>query len=447
MMRKNKLWLFGLVTALFVLNSCTKDFDDINTNTQGFLTDEVSAKFFLTSSQVGLYAPDRFVYWRAHLIHSDRFAGHFTFGHNSSWWSDGLCYNFNASYTDATYNWLAGYFGNIKSFADLTAEGGEFENEYMYAMSLIMKGLYYQMYTDTFGMVPYTEAGVDGILTPAYDTQATIYKGIIADLDQAMSIIGDTERTGLGVNDAGSNDIYCGGDLQQWKRLANTLKLRIGMRALGAPGDDFAAATITSAMGAPLLDAASGSVTMIKDFEISKWASAAYGDVWNDFGGGSDWTVSSTLINLLKDNNDPRLTAYVQPAKGGSFEFDSAASDPPDPNFQDRLDFIVANLDAAGANYNMSTSGTVTTIEVGSGQFIGQPVRVNGDTYSFMRYDMFSTPSEDVITPRGKQVDGYPEIILSSAEAYFLQAEAVVRGLAAGDAQALMNSGIEEAMK
>ncbi|MEX0360210.1 MAG: SusD/RagB family nutrient-binding outer membrane lipoprotein, partial [Allomuricauda sp.] len=117
------------------------------------------------------------------------------------------------------------------------------------------------------------------------------------------------------------------------------------------------------------------------------------------------------------------------------------------PNFQDRLDFIVANLDAAGANYNMSTSGTVTTIEVGSGQFIGQPVRVNGDTYSFMRYDMFSTPSEDVITPRGKQVDGYPEIILSSAEAYFLQAEAVVRGLAAGDAQALMNSGIEEAMK
>ncbi len=447
MMRKNKLWLFGLVAAMFVFNSCTEDFDDINTNTQGFLTDEVSAKFFLTSSQVGLYAPNRFVYWRAQLIHSDRFAGHFTFGHNSSWWSDGLCYNFNASYTDATYGWLAGYFGNIKSFGDLTAEGGEFENQYMYAMSLIMKGLYYQLYTDTFGMVPFTEAGVDGILTPAYDTQATIYKGIIADLDQAMSIIGDTERTGIGVDDAGSNDIYCGGDLQQWKRLANTLKLRIGMRALGAPGDDFATATITSAMGAPLLDASSGSVTMIKDFEISKWASAAYGDVWHDFGGGSDWTVSSTLVNMLKDNNDPRLTAYVQPAKGGSFDFDSAASDPPDPNFQDRLDFIVANLDAAGANYTMSTAGTVTTIEVGSGQFIGQPVRVNGDTYSFMRYDMFSTPSDDVITPRGKQVDGYPEIILSSAEAYFLQAEAIVRGIATGDAQAMMNAGIEEAMK
>ena len=88
----------------------------------------------------------------------------------------------------------------------------------MYAMSLIMKGLYYQMYTDTFGMVPFSEAGVEGVLTPKYDTQMEIYKGIIADLDTAMNIIGDEERTGLGIDDAGANDVYCGGDLQLWKK-------------------------------------------------------------------------------------------------------------------------------------------------------------------------------------------------------------------------------------
>src|SRR5690606_23599456 len=143
-------------------------------------------------------------------------------------------------------------------------EGGELENEYMYAMALIIKGLYYQMYTETFGMVPYTEAGVEGILTPKYDTQQTIYKGIIAELDEAMTIIGSTERTGLGVDDAGENDLYCGGDLQQWKRLANTLKLRIGMRALGADGDDFAATAISEALSSPLLDDANGSVLMKK---------------------------------------------------------------------------------------------------------------------------------------------------------------------------------------
>ena len=308
-----------------------------------------------------------------------------------------------------------------------------------------MKGLYFQLYTDTFGMVPFTEAGVEGILTPKYDTQMDIYKGIIADLDAAMATIGDAERTGVGVDDVGSNDIYCGGDLQKWKKLANTLKLRIAMRALGAVGDDFADATITSALGAPLLDDASGSVVMIKDFVISKWASASYGDVWNDFGtnGAANWTMGATLINLLQDNNDPRLSAYAKPANGGAFVF----TDDGDADFQERLDFTVAALDDAGASYTMSVSGDDTTIDVPAGQFIGQPSRTNGDTYPFMRWNLFSTPSDAVTVERGTQVDAYPEIILTSAESYFLQAEAAVRGLSSGDAQGLFESGIREAMK
>ncbi|SNY95460.1 SusD/RagB family nutrient-binding outer membrane lipoprotein [Flagellimonas pacifica] len=451
-MKNNTLKLMGLAVLLFIANSCTKDFDQINTDSQGFTADEVSAKFFLTSAQVGLYAPNRFVYWRAQLINADRFAGHFTFGHTASWWNDGLGYTQNGGYTDATYDWIAGYFGNIKSFSDLTNEGGEFENQYMYAMSLIMKGLYYQMYTDIYGMVPFTEAGVDGILTPKYDDQATIYQGIIADLNQAMSIIGDAAKTGLGVDDVGSNDVYCGGDLQQWKRLANTLKLRIAMRAYGSPGENFAAAAVTEALNAPLLDDASGSVTMRKDFEISKWNSAAYGDPWNDFGGGaSKWTVSNVLINTLKDNNDPRLAVYAIPAKGGVFKLvnstDPDSGEYVDPNHQDRVDFLLGSLDDSGAVYTTSVEVDTTTVEIGGGQFIGQPIRTNGDTRPFMGYDMFSLPSDDITQTRGKEADGYPEIILTSAEAYFLQAEAIVRGLATGDAQAMMNSGIVEAMK
>lgn len=441
-----KYFKFSIYTLLLLMIiSCTKDFDEINTNNSGFTADEVSAKYFLTSTQVGLYAPSRYEYWRAHLIHSDRYAGHFTFGHNHSWWSDGLGYDYSAGYTDASYDWLAGYFGKVKGFADLTKEGGEFENQYYYAMSLIIKGLYYQVYTETFGMVPFSEAGVDGILTPKYDAQKDIYKGIIADLDNAMSIIGSTERTGIGVEDAGPNDIYCGGDLQKWKRLANTLKLRIGMRALGASGDDFASNAITSAMSQPLLDEATGSVVMKKDFVISEWASASYGDIWHDFGvgGGASWTMGATLINLLRDNNDPRLSAYALPAPGGTFVF----TDDGDANFQERLNFVIAALDNANATYTTTVSGADTTIEVPSGQYIGQPSRINGDTYDFVRYDMFSIPSEMVTHKRGTQVDAYPEIILSSAESYFLQAEAVVRGIESGDAQSLFATGIKEAMK
>nr|WP_298929991.1 SusD/RagB family nutrient-binding outer membrane lipoprotein [uncultured Allomuricauda sp.] len=444
-MKKIELLSYMLL-CLILASSCTENFEEMNTDQEGFLADEVSAKFFLTDVQFRLYSPDRFPYWRAQLIHADRYAGHFTFGHNSSWWSDELCYDYNAGYTDASFDWLNNYLGRVVEFQRFVQEGGDLENEFMFAMSLIIKGLYYQMYTDTFGMVPYTEAGVEGVLTPKFDEQSVIYQGIIADLDEAMSIIGDTERTGIGVNDAGSNDIYCGGDLQQWKRLANTLKLRIAMRALGAPGESFAAATINEALAAPLLDDVNGSVVMTKDFVISQWAAAAYGDVWHNFGGGSDWTVGATLINMLKDNNDPRLSVYAKPAVGGSFLFANNA-ETPDPNYQDRLDFIVASLDRAGADYTISTAGDETTIELAPGQYIGQPTRINGDTYPYVRYDLFSTPSDRVIQEKGAQVDAYPEIVLTSAESYFLQAEAVVKGLSGGDAQTLFATGIKEAMK
>ena len=76
------------------------------------------------------------------------------------------------------------------------------------------------MFTDVFGELPYSEAADATNPTPKFDTQSEIYQGIIADLDAAMATIGDNERTGSGVDDLGENDLYCKGDLQKWKKLA-----------------------------------------------------------------------------------------------------------------------------------------------------------------------------------------------------------------------------------
>ena len=43
---------------------------------------------------------------------------------------------------------------------------------------------------------------------------------IIADLDQAMSIIGEETSTGPADEDLGTNDLIYGGDLQKWKKFA-----------------------------------------------------------------------------------------------------------------------------------------------------------------------------------------------------------------------------------
>lgn len=437
--------LFFLV---FVVSSCTKKFDEINKNPQSITADEASAKFFLTSTQAALYGPDRYAYWRAQLIHADRFAGHFTFGSAGSWWNDELGYSYNGGYTNAAWDYMEGYFGGLDNYLKATNEDGDFANARMYAVGLVMKGLYFQLYTDTFGEIPYSGVGVQEVLLPEFDTQKTIYKGIISDLDAAMATIGNESNTSDipgDVNDLAENDLYFGGDLQMWKKLANSLKLRVAMRANGASGDDFSPAAITSALAGPLLGVGE-SALLSKDIEISKWSSASYGDVWNDFGGfGSKWNVSQEVIHTLRDfGDDPRLAMYAKPTIGGNFvltQGDDVAL------FDKRLKVLTDEFDDAGAPWTSTDNGDGTiTVNVTGGFYAGQPVRLGSTGISSMtKQEWFSLPGDLVTEPRNKGAM-FPEIVMSSAEVYFLQAEAAVKGLGAGDAQTLFQSGIAEAM-
>ena len=127
----------------------------------------------------------------------------------------------------------------MTAYLNLVGEGGTLENDKYYAIGLIMKGLYYQLYTDQVGMIPYSEASNPDITLPKYDAQIDIYKGVISELNQAISIIGDNVLTGTGVDILSDNDVLFNGDLQKWKQLANSLKLRMALRAHGAVGEDF----------------------------------------------------------------------------------------------------------------------------------------------------------------------------------------------------------------
>ena len=440
--------------AILGFNSCS-DFDEINENPNAFTSDEVSAKFFMTELQIQLYAPNRYPYWRAQLIHADRYAGHFTFGFNGSWWTDALGYDYNSGYTDAAYDWMSGYLGKLSGFINFVKEGGDLQNDKFYAIGLIMKGLYYQMYVDTFGMAPYTEAFDPDNITPKYDELSTIYQGTIADLDEAMAIIGDAEVSGEGVELLTNNDLFFGGDMQKWKKLANTLKLRMALRAQGANGATFAEGAIAEALAAPLLTASDENALMEKDPDISQWANAAYGDVWWNFGTGSNWNVGKTLIDYLRNNNDPRLTYYAKPIDGGDVVLTQDAEGDSRNLFSKHSAFILQQLDDAGVTYS-STSGTKTVdgvtidtvgISIAAGDYyVGQPTRLNGFIYSQVKEQLFSRPADIVINPKNQGKEIFPEVVMTAAEGNFLQAEAIVKGLASGDAQSLYQEGIRQAM-
>ena len=92
-MKSYKLLFVILIAA--GLAGCTEKFEEINKDPNAITSDEASARYFITVPQYKLYAPDNYPYWRAMLIHADRFAGYFTFGDNYSWWSDELSYTYH----------------------------------------------------------------------------------------------------------------------------------------------------------------------------------------------------------------------------------------------------------------------------------------------------------------------------------------------------------------
>src|SRR5690606_33779171 len=93
-----------------------------------------------------------------------------------------------------------------------------------------MKSLMFGLITDLWGDAPYSQAlkgdeeGRENRF-PAYDSQQSIYEGILADLEEANTILSG-EVTGA----PGSADIYFNGDVMKWRRFANSLALRYYMR-------------------------------------------------------------------------------------------------------------------------------------------------------------------------------------------------------------------------
>jgi len=228
--------------------------------------------------------------------------------------------------------------------------------------------------------------------------------------------------------------------------MANTLKLRIALRAYGAEGDNFSSAAINEALAGPLLTDETDNCLMEKDAEISTWGSASYGDIWHAFGAGSDWTLGKTLIDYLRDENDPRLSKYAKPAKGGKTKFEKPDGEEGDL-FLKRVDFVVEGLDDAGVVYDRTDYADSVIIDMPlSTYYVGQPTRVNGKTYPFNEYDFYCTPADIVIQKKNEGKPLSPEVVMLTAESYFLQAEAAVRGFGGSDANLMYQEGIRQAM-
>ena len=100
------------------------------------------------------------------------------------------------------------------------------DNPVPYAIAMIIKVAAMSRVTDTYGPIPYTQIGVDGRVTVPYDSQETVYNAFFDELDEAIATLSENSSSAL----VPTADYVYSGNVQQWIKFANSLKLRLAMR-------------------------------------------------------------------------------------------------------------------------------------------------------------------------------------------------------------------------
>jgi Starch-binding associating with outer membrane len=124
-------------------------------------------------------------------------------------------------------NWNSGYL-IVKNFDNIQNQSDGNSNQSLYlGIAMIMKAFIYQRIVDLYNNAPYYQA-VEGetIDFPTYDSASAIYVSLINQLDSAIAVLSSAPTT---AENPGNYDIMFGGNMQEWKQFANTVKLKIAL--------------------------------------------------------------------------------------------------------------------------------------------------------------------------------------------------------------------------
>lgn len=161
----------------------------------------------------------------------------------------------------------------------------------------------------TYGDIPYTEAfNVINQAFPKYDDAMTVYKDLLTRLSADIAALND------GADGVGAADQIYSGDIDAWKKFANSLELRMGITIADAD-DALAKSTVEAA--APHVFTSNDDNAYYNYLSSPPYVNPIY----NFFILGArqgDFVGCTTFITELKSNNDPRLPLYFAIATNSS---------------------------------------------------------------------------------------------------------------------------------
>ncbi|MEZ2445459.1 SusD/RagB family nutrient-binding outer membrane lipoprotein [Chitinophaga sp. RCC_12] len=196
--------------------------------------------------------------------------------------------------------WNNFYAQGIADFTKLAELGDTLHNPNYKAVGIIMRSWIFQVLTDLYGDIPYTQAGnIDKYLTPVYDSQRVVYRGLLAELKNAVNTISPSDNPILG-------DSLLAGNMNGWKKFANGLRSRIALRL--ADRDPAAAKAVFAEL------AAEGNFFLTagdREVKLNYLTSPNQNPVGKNRETRNDYRISKTVVDKLKALKDPRLSIYA----------------------------------------------------------------------------------------------------------------------------------------
>lgn len=400
-MKNQKLYaVIALITSFCFFSSCDKGFTELNTNKID--PTSLNPVFEMNKS----------------IVESN-----FTSTANQQAW---LCYYygivqqiivpFGSSLIGGNYNqylpgnndivWNFYYPNMIKQIVDVVDKTKTDPKQVnLYNSARIWKAYLFMILTDSYGDIPYFEAGggyINKVTNPKYDAQKEIYKDILKELDEASAALNATSPISTG-------DIMYGGNVSQWKRFGYSLLLRAAMRH--SKIDPTTAETYTKkAIAGGLMQSNADNAVLRHTSLYINWM----GEMLNGRE-KSNFYLAEPFVNYLKNNNDPRL-----------------------PVFSIRY--------VGAANGTQQTAARVTTAPASQ---IGMPMGYNDVSIAatfatkgvVSLWDFSQANTNTVLTTTS------PEYFVTYSQTQLLLAEAIVRGWAPGDAASVFANGIRANME
>jgi hypothetical protein len=309
------------------------------------------------------------------------------------------------TYNFTTSNWTnlwSGVYDNLEDYQTIM-DKATVDPAYTYysAVARIMKVLNYQMLVDAYNDVPYS-AALRGVskLTPVYDDAKAIYKDLASQLDTAISVINSGSSI-IGIKTLGAYDVLFKGDVGLWKQLANTIKLRL---VLHSSGKVTFANTNFSSDGFLTSDALiNPGYLRDNGRQNPKWTTWAFSNT--GAAGNKAWMPTTFILSFY----DGTKLLDTFRGKASYYQFPQTPTN--------RL--------------GNESNGVVSSPE---GSFWYTATVRDGKT------------GNDTTGALKGPGAGMP--VITAAESYFMQAEAVVRGLLpSGDASVLFKNGITASFK